>query len=72
MDSPRPNPAFKWMPCNLAEPRVDTTSQAIPKVREQGVFWSEPAMQSGLCMRTVFDNEGKIFSVISVFDHSPP
>jgi hypothetical protein len=44
---------------------------AIPNDLEQGVFWSEPASQSGLRTRSLFDMEGNVLPVISVFDNSP-
>lgn len=80
--------AFNWMPAEMAGRQsdfpespegqekfwaaVDAAVRDIPNGLGQGVFWWEPAAQSGLRKRSFFDKEGNVLPVISVFDHSPP
>jgi len=72
MDIATSHPASIWMTCNLAESALDGGPWAIPNLRGQGVFWSEPASQNGLRKRSLFDHEGNDLPVVSVFDHFLP
>jgi hypothetical protein len=55
-----------------AETVIDAGTRAVHNDLKQSVFWSEPVFQSGLRKPSLFDKEGNVLPVISVFDHSPP